>query len=33
MTSRFFIAERENLISSDRSLDIEIGYPKPIQYV
>ena len=33
MTSRFFIAERENLISSDRSLDIQIGYPKPIQYV
>ena len=33
MTSRFFIAERENLISSDRSLDIEIGYPKAIRYV
>lgn len=33
MTSRFFIADRENVIVTNRSLDIEIGFPKYIQYV
>ena len=33
MTSRFFIADRENVIVTNRSLNIEIGFPKHIQYV
>ena len=32
MTSRFFIADRENVIVTNRSLNIEIGFPKHIQY-
>ena len=33
MASRFFIADRENVIVTNRSLNIEIGFPKHIQYV
>lgn len=33
MTSRFFIADRENVVVSDQTLKIEVGYPKSIKYV
>ncbi|BFU59673.1 glycoside hydrolase family 32 protein [Rodentibacter abscessus] len=33
MTSRFFIENRENIVVSDRELDIEEGYPKAIQFI
>ena len=33
MTSRFFISDRENVVISDRGLDVEIGYPKSIEYI
>lgn len=33
MTSRFFIANRQNVVVTDRTLDIELGFPKQIDYV
>lgn len=33
MTSRFFISDRENVVILDRGLDVEIGYPKSIEYI
>ncbi len=33
MTSRFFIEDRQNSIKCNRTLDIEIGYPKAIEYI
>nr|WP_241008940.1 GH32 C-terminal domain-containing protein [Aggregatibacter actinomycetemcomitans] len=32
MTSRFFIAERKNQFTTERKLDLQIGYPTEIQY-
>lgn len=33
MTSRFFITNRENIIVTNRTLNIELGFPKAIDYV
>lgn len=33
MTSRFFIVNRENTITSNRPLDLMIGYLPAIQYI
>ncbi|OOF38776.1 fructosidase [Rodentibacter mrazii] len=33
MTSRFFITNRENIIVTNRTLNIELGFPKAITYV
>ncbi|MDC2824550.1 glycoside hydrolase family 32 protein [Rodentibacter pneumotropicus] len=33
MTSRFFIENRENIVVTDRTLNIELGFPKKIDYV
>ena len=33
MTSRFFISDRKNVVISNRGLDVEIGYPKSIEYI
>lgn len=33
MTSRFFIENRENIVETDRTLNIEFGFPKAINYV
>ncbi|OOF88681.1 fructosidase [Rodentibacter ratti] len=33
MTSRFFITNRENVIVTNRTLNIELGFPKAINYV
>lgn len=33
MTSRFFIENRENIVETDRTLNIELGFPKAINYV
>lgn len=33
MTSRFFIGDRENVVVSDRELNVEVGYPKAIEYI
>ncbi|HBO38746.1 MAG TPA: fructosidase [Pasteurellaceae bacterium] len=33
MTSRFFIANRENVLKTDRTLQIEVGYPKEIEAI